>query len=196
MANAVLDGADALMLSAEFSVRTYPVEAAAMLGRIVRQVEDDPIESAARWLATLDESRWVGHDVVRTTAAVARSAAIVAHDLDAKAIVVWCRTGRTARWISKYQLPQALIGLSSREALCRRMALPRSVDPIHVSAESENGAEPSLALYDRIVREHCLERGHIVVIVGEPTAPHRASTVSIHVVGSESAGRAQALRVR
>lgn len=195
VANAVLDGADALMLSAESAVGTYPVEAVAMLGRVMQQVEDDPIESAARWLATLDESRWVGHDADRTTAAVARSAAIVAHDLGAKAIAVWCRTGRTARWISKYQMPQVLIGLSSREALCRRMALLRGVEPMHVSTESENGAEPSQALYDRIVREHCLERGQIVVIVGEPTAPHRASTVSIHVVGSESAERAEALRV-
>ena len=49
-ANAVLDGADALMLSAESAVGTYPVEAVAMLNRIVQQVEEDPTESAARWL--------------------------------------------------------------------------------------------------------------------------------------------------
>ena len=192
VANAVLDGADALMLSAESAVGTYPVEAVAMLNRIVQQVEEDPTESAARWLATLDDSRWVGHDVDRTTAAVARSAAIVAHDLGANLIVVWCRTGRTARWISKYQMPQVLVSLSSDEALCRRMALCHGVEPMQVSAEFENGTEPSPVLYDRIVRAHGLEPGAIVVIVGEPTAPHRASTVSIHVVGS---ARAEGSRV-
>ncbi len=181
-ANAVLDGADALMLSAESAIGKYPVEAVSMLNRIAQQVEGDRFDADADFSKQLAEGSWVGHQVDRTAAAVARSAVLVAHDLGAKLVAVWCRSGRTIRWISKYQMPKILIGLSSSESLCRRLALCSGVEPRLVPKDVESGAVPSSQVYERLSGLFGLVPGDMLVVVGEPTAPHRASTISIHTV--------------
>lgn len=130
----------------------------------------------------LGEGSWVGHQVDRTAAAVARSAVLVAHELGAKLVAVWCRSGRTIRWISKYQMPKTLVGLSSNESLCRRLALCSSVEPRLVPKDLESGAVPSRQVYEHLRASFDLAGGDILVVVGEPTAPHRASTISIHTV--------------
>src|SRR3546814_13323009 len=55
------------------------------------------------------------------------SSDLVAHDLGAKLIAVWCRSGRTARWISKYRMPQPLVGLATEERVCRQLAMSYGV---------------------------------------------------------------------
>ncbi|MGD2108354.1 MAG: pyruvate kinase [Phycisphaerae bacterium] len=181
-ANAILDGADALMLSAESAVGAYPVESVRMLNRIALQVEKDRLESAADFSRVLAEGSWVGRQVDRRAAAVARSAVLIAQDLGAKLLVVWCRTGRTVRWISKYQIPKALVGLSSDGSLCRRLALCGGVEPRLVPEDFESGAMPSSRLYEQLTAWSALVPGDMIVVVGEPTAPHRASTINIHTV--------------
>jgi len=179
-ANAVLDGADALMLSAESAIGEYPVEAVRMLNCVAREVEDDRSETADDVSSVLATNVWVGHQVDRKRAAVARSAVLIAQDLKAKLIAVWSSTGRTVRWISKYQMPKALLSLSSDEAMCRRLALCAGIEPRLVPKDFESGAISSGQLYEHLKASFGLVSGDIFVIIGEPTAPHRASTISIH----------------
>jgi pyruvate kinase len=124
----------------------------------------------------------VGHDCDQTTAAVARSAALVADDISAKLIAVWCRTARTARWISKYQPTQPVAGLSPDARICRRLALCYGIAPVLVAPDLAEGGQPTRELERQIAAKFSLQAGDPVVIVGDPSAPHRTSTVSIHHV--------------
>lgn len=183
VANAVLDGADAVMLSAESAVGKYPVQAVTMLRRICEQALQDYDASQNRYTDFMDQTMQVGQGIDRTSAAVARSAALVAHDLQAKLIVVWCRSGQTARWLSKYRCRQKIVTLSSKEAVCRRMAMCYGIEPMLVESTYEEGRSPWETLAQRIISQHGLQQGDVYVVVGDPTAQHRASTLSIHVVG-------------
>jgi pyruvate kinase len=184
VANAVLDGADAVMLSAESAVGAYPVEAIRMMNRVCQQAQDYGAKSAAHRFEALGGDLRVGDEVDRTTFAVARSAALVAQDLDAALVAVWCRSGRTARWISKYRVRQRILGLSDSPVVCRRLALSYGVEAMLVPSEVARGASPWHDLDASIVGTCSLKAGELIVVVGDPTAPERAATLSIHVVGA------------
>jgi pyruvate kinase len=181
-ANAILDGADALMLSAESAVGEYPVESVRMLNRIALQIDGERSTVGADPGRVSVAGTWIGQHDDRTAAAVAHSAVLIALELDVKLLAVWCRSGRTARWISKYQIPKTLIALSSNDVLCRQLALCAGLEPRLVPKDFESGAIPSRQLYEHVSESLGLDPGDMVVVVGEPTAPQRASTISIHTV--------------
>ena len=153
-----------------------------MLNRIAQQTESDRWRAGGRRSDLFDETLRVGHEVDRTAAAVARSAVLVGHDMAAKLLAVWCRTGRTAQWISKYQPLQTLVALCPSDVLCRRMALSHGVEPIFVSPELARGDAPRNGLQRKIVVTYGLKPGDMLVVIGDPAQPERTSTLSIHVV--------------
>jgi pyruvate kinase len=184
VANAVLDGADAVMLSAESAVGRYPIEAIAMMNRICRQAQDYRFKAGEDRIEPFEPGLRVGYELDRTTFAVARSAVLVAHDLGAKLIAVWCRSGRTVRWISKYQASQPILGLSDNSAVCRRLTLCYGVEAMAVPPQFAEHGPPWAELERRIVEACSLTAGDVVVVVGDPSVPQRAATLSIHVVGA------------
>jgi pyruvate kinase len=184
VANAVLDGADAVMLSAESAVGKYPTRAVAIMNRICEQVFDDEERNRVEGASTLSRHVRVGHDIDRATAAVARSAALVAEDIGAKMIVIWCRAGRTARWVSKYHTGKTLVGLSAEPAVCRRLALSYALKPMLVSQEFADGTKPWHDLEEEIAALFPLSTGDFIVLVGDPTSHHRIPRLTIHMVGA------------
>ena len=124
VATAVLDGADAVMLSDETAVGKYPVEAVRMLDRISKATEKSFSE--------------YGHWRVAETAdspvedAIARAACSLALYIRAKAIVAPTQTGSTARRVSKYRPEQPILALCSSPAVARQMKLPWGVLPVLV----------------------------------------------------------------
>jgi pyruvate kinase len=182
VANAVFERADAVMLSAESSVGRYPVASVRMLKDVSRQAENDQRETSPSPLESLRETARLQDDVDRRAAAVARSATLIGHDLGAKLLAVWCRSGRTARRVSKNDPAQPIVALCSRPALCRRMALVRGVKPLLVEPRFADGTAPWRELEDQLCEMHTLERGDLVVVVGDPVRPERLSTLSIEVV--------------
>ena len=102
VANAVLDGADALMLSAETSVGEYPVQAVATMSRIISEAERESV-SAAPVLAGEPAS---------TGGAIARAAAEVGAAVGAKALVAFTMTGETARRLARYRSPIPLLAFT------------------------------------------------------------------------------------
>jgi pyruvate kinase len=127
VANAILDGADCVMLSAETATGKYPVITVETMRRITAAAERKLNESitAPSPAARLIKSKY-------RTAALAHGAWHVAHDIGAKLIACWSQEGGTARYLSQTGLTIPIIAYSSDERQVRRMALLRGVTPRHI----------------------------------------------------------------
>ncbi len=116
VANAILDGSDALMLSAETSIGEYPVQCVEMMARIAARTEQaidygGILESRGRW----------SHRGVAD--AIGYAACKIAADLKAKAIITMTRSGYTARLISRYRPESPIIAVSPNEQVVDAMSL-------------------------------------------------------------------------
>ncbi|MDR1397048.1 MAG: pyruvate kinase [Desulfarculales bacterium] len=123
VANAILDGTDAVMLSEESAVGSYPVEAVLTLDRVARATEPD----MADW-RFLDEQ--TSGLLSETSAAISHAVCLLARDLNPAVIVATTHSGSTARLISLYRPPVKLMGLSSSPEVCRQLCLSWGVDPV------------------------------------------------------------------
>jgi pyruvate kinase len=120
VANAVLDGTDAVMLSEETAIGRDPVEAVATMRRIAEEAETSfPYEAALRRYTPGTPSE-----------AVARAACLLAEDLDAAAIVTLTESGSTARLAAKYRPRCPILAATRHAETCRRLALIWGVVPI------------------------------------------------------------------
>jgi len=121
VANAVLDGTDALMLSGETSAGKYPVQAVGMMRRIIERTEK----------AALTARPAGGYDREQTDYpyAVADAAIRAAHDTRARAIVAFTNSGYTARLISKFRPPVPVIAFATSEDVRRNLNIMWGVDP-------------------------------------------------------------------
>jgi pyruvate kinase len=116
VANAILDGTDAVMLSEESAVGRFPTEAVATMDRIAREVEQAfPYES---WAARLETPA-----PCAIPQAVARAACRLAEDVGAAAIIACTQSGSTARLLARERPRQTIVALSPLPATCRRLSL-------------------------------------------------------------------------
>jgi pyruvate kinase len=122
VANAILDGTDALMLSDETAMGNYPCEAVSTLDRIARATE--PYLDVHKFLE--EEVSELLHTV---PAGISRSACWLALDLNASAIVASSSSGSTARLVSRFRPPVPVIALTDRIETQRRLALSWGVIP-------------------------------------------------------------------
>jgi pyruvate kinase len=122
VANAVLDGTDAVMLSAETAAGNYPVETIEMMASICVEAE------AAEEIA-LDAS-FTNKRFARIDQSIAMGALFTAYHLGCKAILALTESGSTALWMSRHRLHVPIYGLTSQLTSQRRMALYRNVTPM------------------------------------------------------------------
>jgi pyruvate kinase len=119
VANAVIDGTSAVMLSAETSVGSYPVEAVGAMRTIAQAAEESPVIHGAADPAELFD----------TTEAVMHAALDLAADTGAVALVVPTQTGHAARACAKYRRPLPIIALASDPRVANQLALDWGVHP-------------------------------------------------------------------
>ena len=160
VANAILDGTDAVMLSEETAVGRYPVEAVRVLDRIARAVEPE-----LRWEAHLEEP--LAPELPVPAGAISRAACWLARDVEAGLIVASTTGGSTARLVARFRAPFPVIGLSPHAAVRRQLRLSWGVVP--AAMEPVAGTD---VLFER-VREAARARGvapgtRIVVTAGLP----------------------------
>ena len=130
VANAILDGTDAIMLSEETAVGNYPVEAVETMNKIALRVE-----KAIDYKKILSERSF---SVKPTNPdAISHATCQVALDLKAKAIVTFTLSGSTARMVSRYRPPVPIIAASTQDSTVRKLALSWGVYPFK-SDELEN----------------------------------------------------------
>ena len=125
VANAILDGTDAVMLSGETASGRYPRQAVETMDRIIRE-----IESSTRFNEMLNPN--VG-TVRNSTSAVARAAVVASEELGARKILCYTESGRTASLISEYRPRADVLAVTSSWSVYRRLALHWGVFPMKVS---------------------------------------------------------------
>ncbi len=116
VANAVMDGADAVMLSAETSVGRYPIEAVSTMNRIIRKAEENVRDR-------LDIEHVAVNMEQRISDAMGRAACVIAKQLTAKAIVPITFSGFSAMNIAKYRPTSRIVAITGREKILRRLNL-------------------------------------------------------------------------
>jgi pyruvate kinase len=150
VANAVIDGTDAVMLSQETASGKHPDKAVAAMRRVCLGAERqfEPTEDLSRGAHRLD----------RTDQAIALAAMFLAGQVGVRAIVALTESGATAQWLSRYRSIVPIYALSRNAASRRRMLLYRDVYPIDFDAQ---GVGPTQAARDAI--RHVFSLGHLAV---------------------------------
>ena len=175
IANAVFDGTDAVMLSAETAVGAHPVEAVRYMRRICDTAESAP------WALRV---RPVPHGVIGTARAVARAVFQAVIDLNAVAVVVHTTTGASSRLVSSFRPGVPILALSPSEVTVRRTALHHGVQ-----AEQVEAADDSIALMAQ-ANEMALSTGlakdgdTIIVVAGAPGQIGGTNRMLIHHIDS------------
>ncbi len=178
VANAVLDGSDAVMLSGETAIGKYPVEAVAMMHRIVCTAETQMFKQRLVY-----EGRGEGEESIAQ--AVSDAACLAAADVGAKAVVVFTQSGSTALFVSKRRPKAPVIAFTPDEKVQRRLNLLWGVVP--KCLPFVESTDELVALMDeRLVADGIAQEGDVVVIVaGIPlSARGRANFLKIHTVGT------------
>jgi pyruvate kinase len=122
VANAILDGTDAVMLSGETAVGKYPRETVEMMSRIITEAETHPFHPL------VPEHRRAEH--LSIAESICEAIAHAAKDLDLRAIAVFTETGTTARILSKYRPAASIYAFTQIEAVCNRMSFLWGVTPV------------------------------------------------------------------
>jgi pyruvate kinase len=160
VANAVLDGTDAVMLSAETAAGKYPLETVQEMASICLAAENaEQVE--------LDKS-FMGKTFGRIDQTIAMGALFTAHHLGAKAIVALTESGSTALWMSRYRVHIPIYALTTKVTTQRRMALYRNVRPL-LMATSTDRDTALLEAEAHLKKRAIVDSGDIYAITcGEP----------------------------
>lgn len=161
VANAVLDGSDAVMLSGETAIGRYPIESVAMMSRIAREAERLVPTAAFRDSAGIDRTR-----ALMVTEAVAMGAGTAAEKLAADLFVVATHSGRTAMAISKQRSPVPILALTDSAATARRMCLYWGVTSLITPIVDSPPQELLKFVVQWGKREKIMHAGNRLVLIG------------------------------
>ncbi|MBD3175149.1 MAG: pyruvate kinase [Armatimonadia bacterium] len=180
VANAIFDETDAIMLSAETAVGEFPVEVVRTMDRIARTAETSQLQMQPF------------HDVLTYSVAahantIAHAACQAAHDLKARGLVVFSRSGSTACLTSMYRPRQAVIGVASNESTWRRMAMYWGVTPCLVEGLRRGEDMVPLTEQAAALIPGC-RPGDTVVMTSGGAMPEESVTNSLRIQTVEVSG--------
>ncbi|GGL72671.1 pyruvate kinase [Halocalculus aciditolerans] len=188
VANAVLDGTDGVMLSAETAVGDHPVRVVETMDRIVREAEssDEYAELLEQRVPNADDGR---------TDALARSARYLARDVDAAAVVVASESGFTARKVAKFRPGVPVVAATPRDRVRRQLVLSCGVTPEY-APYTDAGADAIIdGSVGAAIDANVVESGDTVVVLSgmmtELEGTDTANMLKVHVAAETLAvGRA------
>lgn len=173
VANAILDGADAIMLSGETAAGKFPVEAVKTMDKIALRTE------SAHW-----ESRSNRHPQLNVGEAISYASYTIAEDLDAAAILTPTQSGLTPRMISKYRPKALVIGATPYPEVARQLGLVWGIQPLVVPESSGTDELLSVAVNSAFSKGYVNSGEVVVVTAGVPVG--RAGTtnlIKVQVIG-------------
>jgi len=175
VANAILDGSDAVMLSGETAVGEHAVETVETMARIVTYTESKNTRLPWHWpegMSLLDRHS--------TSRAIAKAACRAADELDARYVVTFTESGSTARLISHFRPNCPIIAFTPSQEVYRRLALPWGVTPIMtVRYESlERMLDDGLGILRHL---GIIDKGDLVVVIfGTTLTPGATNIMKVH----------------
>ncbi len=184
-ANAVLDGADALMLSGETSVGAFAIEAVATMARIIARTEE----------AMLDQIAPLGHNPATKGGAITKAAKEVGEIVGAKYLVAFTQSGDSARRISRLRSVIPILALTPEVPVFNQLALSWGVESqlIAVVSHTDDMVKQVDAL---LIESGRVAKGEPVVIIAgaPPGIPGSTNALRVHIVGDAINGVAPAYR--
>jgi pyruvate kinase len=177
VANAVLDGTDAVMLSGETAVGEFPVETVDAMARICHEAERSlPL--------TLDRG-FLDRTFTRIDQSIAMAAVFAAYHLGVKAVAALTTTGSTALWMSRLNCGVPIFGLTEKTETLSRMTLFREVFPLQVLDMSRDRDLLRRRAEERLIEAGVAEKGDLIVLAyGDKTGQSgNTNTISIVRVG-------------
>jgi len=174
VANAIFDGSDAVMLSAETANGKYPVEAVSMMARIIESAEESIEEFA----------RPVPQEKLKIAETVAELVCHASRELHMKLIVVFTHSGFTARLISRYRPQVPIIALTPEAETRRRMALIWGVLPLE-SRDQHRIDTLAEMTEKKLLQERLARKGDVIGIIAGTPMGVRGTTnfMKFHVIG-------------
>jgi pyruvate kinase len=181
VANAILDGADCIMLSGETANGAYPELAVEMMDRIARTAEES--EAYEKTLAQRRQLLAVqGHDLNQV---IAEAASLTADSINAACIITPTLGGHSARLISKYRPARPIVAASCDEKTRRRLLLWWGVSPLVVQKEDDSEAVVQGCISAAIKEGFAQTTDKVVVAAGFPLgSPLRVNSIRVHVIGN------------
>lgn len=185
VANSVIDGTDAVMLSAETASGSFPVKAVEAMVRICLGAErqfkhDTDFEKAPRDLQRVDQ-------------AIAMSAMFIAEHIQLRGIIALTESGGTARYLSRYRANVPLFGLSRFGYARRRMALMRDVTPVNFDSEGQSMRVAARKAVKQLFDQGLLSNGDRVLITSGDHMEQHGATNTLRLLAVGEGGKTEGL---
>ncbi len=179
VANAVLDGSDAVMLSAETAAGQFPVQTVLSMARVCLEAEKST-------QITLDTD-FLHRTFDRVDQSIAMASLFTARHLQVKAIVALTESGSTALWLSRLNSGVPVYALTPVQASRRKMSLYRDVTPVFFDYKSREREEVLAQAEARLVDQGIVKSGDLIIItIGEPIGQSGGTnTMKIVSVGAQ-----------
>ncbi len=179
VANAILDGTDAVMLSAETAAGKYPVEAVELMSRVARDVAESVVRGKKR-----SDLLTQGDEPMELSEAIGQTASRISDLVGAKAILAFTKTGSTAALVAKYRPSVPILAVTPSPVVARQLALYSGVQSLQVDIQGNTETQIECVAATVLTAE-ALQPGDVVVItMGSPIAGSGTTNLlKVHQLG-------------
>jgi pyruvate kinase len=184
-ANAVLDGADALMLSGETSIGEFPIESVKIMARIIERTED----------IALDQIPPLKHSPATKGGAITKAATEVGLTVGAKYLVAFTQSGDSARRMSRLRSPIPMLALTPDSGTFNRLALSWGIESLQTPVVNHTD-EMVMQVDSILINTKRVKLGDLILIVAgsPPGIPGSINAMRVHKIGDAIGGVAPAYR--
>ena len=188
VANAVLDGTDAVMLSAETAAGKYPARTVSKMSEICLEAE--------KFVEGIVDSHFLDRTFQSIDQSIAMASLFVALHLKIKAIASFTQSGSTALWISRLNSGVPIYAMTPEDSTRRRMSLYRDVQPIFLPQEQNDREELIRIAEQKLVDANIVTLGDLIVVtIGEPLGQSGGTnTMKIVEISAKPFGGSEQLR--
>jgi pyruvate kinase len=175
VANAVLDGTDAVMLSAETAAGKYPVKAVQAMSEVIIGAEKYEVGHHAR-------PRRMDGDFSNTEEAIAKAVMFTAHRIHPRAIVALTESGLTPLWMSRMRADFPIFAFTRQEVTRNRVTLYRGVYPVLFDVTHSNAGQMYQAIFERLLSQGLVELGDQIILTKGDLSGVQGGTNSMQIL--------------
>ncbi len=181
VANAIMDGADAVMLSGETAVGKHPIQAVQMMKRVATKTNSYQVENM---ISPIPLEPYEG--LLRRKAAMARGVALMAKEMKAKFIITWLHSGGSSVFLSQQKLNIPIIACGENEKRLQQLTILYSILPLHMD-QPKSGSRFISVVNNLLLENEWAKEGDPIIIVASSPISKRGITnrVILHYIGEK-----------